>query len=156
MPFDPCPKHGCNTIVGGWWRGGDAKVCMREFVREKGWLCMKFEFSFFAGHSILIRVLPPCFLALSVNELCLLFWPNPYATSRFVRHIFRMRFPDGAFMLFVGRYRSPYEISGFLSVYIAMRYPYESSCFLLHNLLMRFHSFWPLRDFMRFPNEISL
>jgi hypothetical protein len=32
-----------------------------------------------------------------------------------------------------------------------MRFPYESSCFLLDNLLMRFHSFEPLRDvLMRF------
>ncbi len=38
---------------------------------ENSWLlCMKFEFSFFAGHGISIRVLPPFFLALSVNELC--------------------------------------------------------------------------------------
>ena len=71
---------------------------------ESSWLCMKFEFSFFAGHSILIRVLPPCFLALSVNELCLLFWPNPYATTWFVLHILRMRFPNRIFMLFGGRF----------------------------------------------------
>ena len=92
---------------------------MRGFVREKGkgviagvmgnmlrrgenrWLCTKIEFAF-AGHGILIRVLPPSFLALTVNELCLLFWPNPYATS-FVVHIFRMRFSHGIFMLFGGR-----------------------------------------------------
>ena len=36
------------------------------------WLCIKFEFAFFAGHGILIRVLPPSFPALPVNELCLL------------------------------------------------------------------------------------
>jgi hypothetical protein len=48
---------------------------------ESSWSCIKFEFAFFAGHGILIRVLPPCFLALPVNELCLpLFLPNPYAT----------------------------------------------------------------------------
>ncbi len=47
---------------------------------ESSWLCMKFEFAFFGGHSILIRVFLPSFLALPVNALCLLFWPYPYAT----------------------------------------------------------------------------
>jgi hypothetical protein len=42
---------------------------------ESSWLCMKFEFAFFVGHGILIRVLSPSRLALTVNELCLLFWP---------------------------------------------------------------------------------
>jgi hypothetical protein len=59
---------------------------------ECSWLCMKFEFAFFAGHGILIRVLRPSFLALTVNELCLLFSPNPYATSCFVLDIFRIRY----------------------------------------------------------------
>ncbi len=45
-----------------------------------GWLCMKFEFAFIAGHGSLIRVLPPSYLALIVNELCLRFLPNLYAT----------------------------------------------------------------------------
>jgi hypothetical protein len=44
---------------------------------------MKCEFAFFAGHGILIRVLWPSFLALPVNELCLLLLPNPNATSCF-------------------------------------------------------------------------
>ncbi len=39
-------------------------------------------------------------------------------------------------------------------------FPYKSSCFLPHNLLMRFNAFERLQDlcdFMRFdPNEISL
>jgi hypothetical protein len=47
---------------------------------EPGWLCVKFEFSFIAGHGSMIRVLLPSFLALTVNELCLLFLANPYAT----------------------------------------------------------------------------
>jgi hypothetical protein len=54
---------------------------------ESSWLCMKFESAFFAGHGISIRLLPPSFFALPVNELCLLFLPNPYATSCFVLHI---------------------------------------------------------------------
>jgi hypothetical protein len=29
-----------------------------------------------------------------------------------------------------------------------LRFPYESSCFLLHNLLMRFHAFELLHDFL--------
>ena len=33
-----------------------------------------------------------------------------------------------------------------------MRFPEEISCFLLHNLLMRFHAFWAAT---RFPYEIS-
>jgi hypothetical protein len=44
------------------------------------------EFAFFAGHAILIST--PSFLALTVNELCLLFLLNPYATSCFLLHIF--------------------------------------------------------------------
>jgi hypothetical protein len=47
---------------------------------ESSRLCMKFEFAFTAGHGILIRVLPSSILALAVNELGLLFLPNPYAT----------------------------------------------------------------------------
>ncbi len=40
---------------------------------ESSWLCMKFEFAFVAGNSIFDQVLPSSFLALPVNELCLLF-----------------------------------------------------------------------------------
>jgi hypothetical protein len=43
------------------------------------WLRMKFEIAFFSCHGILIRVLPPSFLAWTVNELYLPFWPAPYA-----------------------------------------------------------------------------
>ncbi len=56
------------------------------------------EFAFFAGHGVLIRVLTPSFLALTVKELCLLFWSKSHVTSWFVLHIFRMRFPNGIFM----------------------------------------------------------
>jgi hypothetical protein len=66
---------------------------------ESSWLCMKFVL--FADHSILIRVLPLCFLALTVNELCVLFLPKPHATSCFVLHIFLVRFPYEIFMLFL-------------------------------------------------------
>jgi hypothetical protein len=69
---------------------------------DSSWTCMKFEFALFARHSILIRVLPPSFLALTVNELGLLLKPNPYATSCFVLHICLMRFLNGIFMLFLG------------------------------------------------------
>jgi hypothetical protein len=81
---------------------------------ESSWLCLKFEFAFFAGHGIFIRVLPPSFLALPVNELCLLFWPNPYTTSCFVLHIFFVR----DFLT---------ELSCFFGVVV--RIPYEISCF---------------------------
>ncbi len=44
---------------------------------ESSWLCMKFEFAFFSGHGILIRVLPPSsFLALTVNKICLVCLPD--------------------------------------------------------------------------------
>ncbi len=87
---------------------------------ESSWLCLKFEFAFFAGHGILIRVLPPSFLALTVNELCLIFLPNPCATSCFLLHIILM-IPNGIFMLLLA----------------VMRFAYEISCLLQHNLLMR-------------------
>ena len=65
------PKHGGFQIVGVWGVGGDAKACMRGMNSGE------------------LGVLPPSFLAHSpVNELCLLFWPNPYATSCFVLHTF--------------------------------------------------------------------
>ncbi len=89
---------------------------------ESSWSCLKFEFAFFAGHGILIRVLPPSFLALTVNELCLLFWPNPCVTSCFLQHIFLM-IPNGIFMLLL------------LAV---ERFAYEISCLLEHSFLMRF------------------
>ena len=57
--------------------------------------------------------------------------------------------------------RFPNEISSwdfmFLLHIFLMRFPYESSCFLLHNGLMRFHAFEPLRDFlMRFHAYLPL
>jgi hypothetical protein len=104
MLFGPCSTYGCVKIVGGVGYsefGGKGGWVMGNMFRrgESSWLRMKFEFAFFADHGFLIRVLRPFFLALTVNELCLLFWPNPYATSCFVLHIFRM----GVFMLFLGR-----------------------------------------------------
>ena len=45
---------------------------------ESSWLCMwRFSLSSLPGTVFLIRVLPPSFLALPVNERCLLFWRNP-------------------------------------------------------------------------------
>jgi hypothetical protein len=72
-------RHACESEFGRE-RGG---VMMGNMLRraESSWLCMKLQFAFFAGHGILIRVLPPSFPALPVNELCLFFWPNPYATG---------------------------------------------------------------------------
>jgi hypothetical protein len=64
---------------------------------------MKFEFAFFAGHGFFYEDSSAVFLALTVKEPCLFFLPNPCATSCFVLHIFRMRFPSGIFMRFVGR-----------------------------------------------------
>jgi hypothetical protein len=48
--------------------------------------------------------------------------------------------------------RFPYEISCFWVHNFRKRFPYESSCFLLHELLMRFHAFWAAT---RFVHEIS-
>ncbi len=77
---------------------------------------MEFEFVFFAGHGILIRVLPPSFLAWPVNELGLLLLPNLYV-------------------------KFPYDSSFFLLHNLLMRFhafrPYEILC----NFLMSFHAF---------------
>ena len=63
---------------------------------ESSWLCMKFEFAFFAGHGILLRVLPPSFLALTVKEVCfILILLNPFATACFVLHVVLLRFSSG-------------------------------------------------------------
>ncbi len=85
---------------------GGGGVLMGNMLRrgESSWLCMKFKLAFFAGNGISIKVLPPSFLALPANELCLLFLPDPFAISCFVLHIFRkrFRFPNGISMLFGG------------------------------------------------------
>ncbi len=91
---------------GGWLMGNMLRRC------KSSWLCMKFELASLADHGILIRVLPPSRLALTVSKLWLLFWPNPYATSCFVLHLFRMRF-SCFFWAVVG---FPYEISYFTSL----------------------------------------
>ncbi len=97
---------------------GDAKACaafvhrfqdgggvMGNMLRrgESSLLCMKFEFAFFAGHGVLIRILPRLFLR------CL--WMNSVSFScltlmRLVMlYLFHMRFPNGIFMLFYGLLR---------------------------------------------------
>ena len=55
---------------------GERGWAMEYMLRrgEGSWFYVKFEFAFFADHGIFTRVVPPSFLALSVNELCLLFW----------------------------------------------------------------------------------
>jgi hypothetical protein len=111
---------------------------IRNMLRRgaaSSWLCMKFEFAFFADQGILIRVLPPSFLALPVNELCLLFWPNTYATSAHFPYEISLR-DFHAFVCAVMRF--PYKILHNFHI----RFSYESSCFLLHNLLMRFYAFY--------------
>jgi hypothetical protein len=59
---------------------------------ESSWLCVKFEFGFIAGHnSLMIRVLPSSFLALTVDEVSLHFLPSPNAISCIVRfHAFKL------------------------------------------------------------------
>ncbi len=86
----------------GWGGGVDGENMLRR--GESSWLCMKFEFAFFAGHGIFIRVFPLSFLVLPMNELCPPFLPDPYATSCFVLHLFHIIFPNGIFMLFCGCY----------------------------------------------------
>jgi hypothetical protein len=91
-----------------------AKACMREWVREKGeeWWRIFLEGTRVVGCAWSLR-LPSSpaslfwsgfFRLLFWRCLCLLFWPNPYATSRFVLHIHRMRFPNWIFMLLGGCY----------------------------------------------------
>ncbi len=72
----------------------------------------------------LIMVLPSSFLALPVNELCLLIWPNPYATSCFVLHTFI------------------YISNGICCFWAVLRFPYEMSCFWVYNFRVRFPCFW--------------
>jgi hypothetical protein len=111
--FSLRPYHGWFKIVWcwGWWRGGHALACMLEWVREKevameymlrrgesSCLCVKCEFAFFACHCILIRLLPLSFLALFVNELCLLFWPNRCYENSCT--LLFMRFPNELMMRF--------------------------------------------------------
>ncbi len=53
--------HACESEFGrkgGWVGGLIGNVLRRD---ESSWLCMKFEFAFFAGQDILIRALPPFF-----------------------------------------------------------------------------------------------
>ncbi len=70
---------------------------------ESSWLCIKFEFAFFAGHGILLRVLSPSFLALTVKELCFrLILLNPFATACFVLHVVLLRFSSGIFIIVFG------------------------------------------------------
>jgi hypothetical protein len=76
-------------IEGLGWRG-----MMRTILRsgESSWLCMKFEFAFFAGRSILIRVLQFSFLAL--GDFFMRFYA--FCSAIFARdllHNFLLRFP---------------------------------------------------------------
>jgi hypothetical protein len=122
------PKHGGFQIVGGLgglWRGGDVKGCMREWVREKGgWGCCwgiswegaravgrawSLRLPSFAGHNMLLRVLLPSFLA-----RCL--WKNSASFSgltllgldAFVLHTFFVwDFLTGCSCFFAGRCEIP-------------------------------------------------
>ncbi len=96
---------------------------------ENSWLCVKFEFVFFAGHGILIRVLPPSCLAFTVNEsasfvnesgLTLIMWCHALCCAFFVLNF----------------------------CYIMWFHTFVP----LRDILMRFHNFWPQWDvLMRFP-----
>ena len=106
-----------------------------------------------------------------LNELCLLFLPNPCAMSCFVLHICRMSFPSGIFMVFVGplwdllmrvdafnlhsfRMRFPYGSShAFFATYFA----YEMSCSLgcYEISFWDVMVFWPWWDLKRFSYECS-
>ncbi len=79
MPFGPRPKHSCFKIVEGLWlvtrrwckgmhesvNSGERKGLMGNMLRrgESSWLCMKFDFAFFAGQCVFIRVLATSYLA---------------------------------------------------------------------------------------------
>ncbi len=133
-----CWENSCAWAVGCAWR------IVGCTWREKSWLCMKFKLAFFGGHCILIRFLPPCYLALTVNELCLLFLPTLCDFKLCAAHIFRMGFP----CIIV---RLPYEMSCFLSL---KRFHEISNEIPLWNFHVRFHVFAALFSyevfFMRF------
>jgi hypothetical protein len=76
-----------NACESEFYRWGSCKGMMGNILRnsESSWLGMKFECAFIACHGILIRA-SDFFLALPVNEFCLLFLSNPDATSCFVLH----------------------------------------------------------------------
>ncbi len=156
MPFGPCPEHVFFMAKEVMLGGGGGGLVRNIFRRsESSWLCMKFEFTFFAGHGILIKVLPSSCLALTVDELFPLFWPNSYATSCFVLQTFCVWdfLPGFSFFcepLWDILMRFPYK--SFCVHNSRMRFPYESSFFLLHNVHMRFHAFWAST---RFACDIS-
>jgi hypothetical protein len=99
-------------------RAGGGRLMWNMLTRgESSWLCMKF--AFFAGHGIFIRVLPPSYVALPVNELCILFLSNHEVTWCSALRIFRMRFLTGIFMfIFWAVVRFPSEISCFVRLKI--------------------------------------
>ncbi len=169
MSFGSIPKHGCFEIVRGWgWlRGGGAKACMREWVREKGgggecWWGICWEGAAVVG----------CAWSLSLPSLpATVFW------SGFIRLLFlrclRMNSasfscliqPWCAWMLCAAHFS--YEISkrDFHALFWAVvRFSYEISCFYSKVFwwvfLVRVHAFcyiicsWelmlfePLRDFL--------
>jgi hypothetical protein len=69
--------HSCGSEFGRKFREGEMENMLRR--GECSWSCVKFEIGFIAGQGSLIRVLSSSFLSLTVNELCLRFWPHPYA-----------------------------------------------------------------------------
>jgi hypothetical protein len=119
---------------------------------ESCWLCVKFEFGFIAGYgSLMIRVLPSSFLALTVDEVCLHFLPHPMRLDTLCFTFFVRNFLTGFSWLWaVGRF--PYEIRWFWAHHFRVRVPHESSCFLVYYLLMRCHAFWAVT---RFAHEMS-
>ena len=127
------PMAHCNNVWGLWVRViflWDVLMMFHGFCPL--WdLVMRFDAFWPYSHY------PRLFLTsrgLGVGGLLFLSTTTPYATWCFVLHISRMRFRSGMLVLFVGRC----ELSFF-----------ESSCFLLHNLLMRcVMLFGPPRDLL--------
>ncbi len=144
---------------------------MREFRRKGGgdgeyvscessWLCMKFEFAFIVCHGILIRVLPPSFLALPVNDFCLLFCRTLMQLPALCCTLFLWDFLMGFSRFFGAVVGFPYEIFCFWMHNFRTRFPSESSCFCYIICLWDFMLFGsceiPLFCFMLLgPYEIS-
>ncbi len=162
--FLPLSQSLCFKIVGGlefvarrWCKGmHEMRVWVREKVcvcvgggelmgnmfrrSENSWLCMKFEFAFFAGHSILIRV----FRLLSLR--CL--WKDSASFSCLTL----VQLYAFCCTFFVWDFLTGLSC-GFGPLCDFLKRVHAFGCIIfLWDVLMRFHAFWPSP--MRFPSEI--
>ncbi len=164
-------KHGCFKIVGGLWLVA-RRLCKGMLERvssgERGgwgrggwwWICWEgarvvccaWSLScLFCRPRYLIKVLPPSFFALTVNELRLFF-------MLFVPHIFVLDFLTGICYLWPSwDFLMIFHAFGCIIFLWDFLMRVQAFCYVIFiwDFLMRFHTFWPLWDFMRFPCEFS-